>query len=559
METFDIIFPEATRIALGWTLMHSMWQILAISILFFIFTKAFYKKNPVVKYKAGLVALTSIVVTTVATLIYFLSLAQNEGSMVMVMSNTGWNTVPAAAKASYLLSLKAYLAQHLHYIVNFWIIGAALFSIRLIGNLAALQNLKKDLKSNLPEKWVSFTSAQAKRMGIKRSIKFGTCNPCFTPITFGVFKPVILIPVSLVFQLTPSQLEAIITHELAHIKRNDYLTNLMQSVLEVLFFYHPCFWWLNANIREQREHATDQMAIASGIEPKCLAQGLAEVLNHSAQNSPEVALAAGSRKNTTLERIKLMLGYSINQPKFPSIISYTMIATLILSATLVAASNPSPNNELLTTISDNIHLEHPRFEISSDTVPQKKVMEFEIIEETEGNQEKDEDEKVMVRTIIINGDTQMTRSPKIIMRKHLDDSVFYKLDTSILDEEKIKKIEKLLEKNAAKMEIAGEDLHKRIMIWSEENHPRMEEFVKKMKGKEVMIMERHKEMTTKLEPKLKELEAKMEEWQKEFGPKMEEFHQKMEEWQQKNDHHFKELEKLMKDAFKEEKPAKKES
>ncbi|MBS9522563.1 M48 family metalloprotease [Litoribacter alkaliphilus] len=560
METLDFILPETFRIALGWTLMHSLWQILIITLAYYGLTKIWHAKSAAFKYNAGLIALGAMLVASGATMgYYYLQVAQTE-HMVMILSENGWQYASPTGNTDIILSLKSLIASNLPYIVNIWLLGAAMFPIRLLGNLAALQNLKKEIQYTLSDKWIDFAKRQTSQMGIQQSVRFGISKKGSSPITFGFLKPIVVIPASLLLQLQPAQLEAIITHELAHIKRNDYFFNVYQSILEVIFFYHPCFWWVNAEIREHREKAADQLAISSGVAPEDLAYALAEVLNHSVENNPEVALAAGKNKNTTLERIKLILGYSDTKPKFPSIISYTMITTLILSATLALASSTNSQNDLLTKVSDNITLDLPKYEKVLDTIPEKKkVMEFEVIEEVNGDKEKGEDEKVIKRMVIINGDTQITKSPKIVMRKHMLDSLPHKLDTSVFKKKDWERIEKLLEENAHKMEIAGEDLQKRIMIWTQENGPRLEELQNKLKDKEVVIVERNKQITAELEPKLKELEAKMEEWQKEFAPKMEEFQQKMEEWQKKNDHHFKELEKLLKDAFKEEKPVNKES
>src|SRR5690606_4988178 len=114
---------------------------------------------------------------------------------------------------------------------------------------------------------------------------------------------------------------------------------------------HPCFWWINEIIHAEREYATDDLVLSLGINAKDLAYGLATVVNHSSQTTPEMALAASSGGNPTLERIKRVLGKSTTSPRFSPLLTLTMITTLIIGTILmVAAQEPESNkDELLLT------------------------------------------------------------------------------------------------------------------------------------------------------------------------------------------------------------------
>jgi hypothetical protein len=157
-------------------------------------------------------------------------------------------------------------------------------------------------------------------------------------------------------------LEAVIAHELAHVKRNDYLSNLLLSTLEVLFFFHPCYWWMSQTVKELRENAADELALRAGISSTDLANALAEVLQFASQPPPELSLAAGKKRNPTLLRIKRMLGYPTeNYPQTP-LISIPMVLTLLLCAGLVASApqDPSPiraSFEQNSELSDLVYLQ----------------------------------------------------------------------------------------------------------------------------------------------------------------------------------------------------------
>ena len=99
------------------------------------------------------------------------------------------------------------------------------------------------------------------RMKISRPVRILQSTLVEIPIVAGWLTPVILLPVSILAELSPQQLEAILAHELAHIRRHDYLVNLLQTVAETLLFYHPAVWWVSRRIRIEREHCCDDAAV----------------------------------------------------------------------------------------------------------------------------------------------------------------------------------------------------------------------------------------------------------------------------------------------------------
>jgi beta-lactamase regulating signal transducer with metallopeptidase domain len=228
--------------------------------------------------------------------------------------------------------------QNLSLVVNFWFFGAILFLFRLISQFAEIRNLRKTSQPFENLEIQTLTDRLVATLGISRKIEIRTTGKAHSPLTFGVMTPVILLPFALVFQLSPAHLEAVIAHELAHVKRNDYLSNLLLSTLEVLFFFHPCYWWMSQTVKELRENAADELALKAGISATDLANALAEVLQFASQPPPELSLAAGKKRNPTLLRIKRMLGYPTeNYPQTP-LISIPMVLTLLLCAGLVASA-----------------------------------------------------------------------------------------------------------------------------------------------------------------------------------------------------------------------------
>jgi beta-lactamase regulating signal transducer with metallopeptidase domain len=320
--------------ALGWTLVHSIWQLLVVAGVLWLALKVARKASPALTYGMAVGALMLSFLATLATFLYLWTRPEE----VLSLSVDSVNSSPSMDWEGLLAQGIFWTEQNLSLVVNFWLFGAILFLFRLISQFAEIRNLRK---TSLPfENLViqTLTDRLVATLGISRKIEIRTTGKAHSPLTFGVMTPVILLPIALVFQLSPAHLEAVIAHELAHVKRNDYLSNLLLSTLEVLFFFHPCYWWMSQSVKELRENAADELALKAGISSADLANALAEVLQFASQPPPELSLAAGKKRNPTLLRIKRMLGYPTeNYPQTP-LISIPMVLTLLLCAGLVASA-----------------------------------------------------------------------------------------------------------------------------------------------------------------------------------------------------------------------------
>ena len=102
-----------------------------------------------------------------------------------------------------------------------------------------------------------------RRMNIRHAVSLIETSRLNVPAVVGAFRPIILLPIGLLSELTPQQVEMILTHELAHVGRYDYVVNLMQAAVEALMFYHPAVWWISSQIRREREHCCDDIAAGS--------------------------------------------------------------------------------------------------------------------------------------------------------------------------------------------------------------------------------------------------------------------------------------------------------
>lgn len=142
-----------------------------------------------------------------------------------------------------------------------WIAGVMILSVRLLGGIWYVRQLRKQAISSPFDEWQKMTDEFASRLGISREVKLAFSRKVSQPMTLGLFRPIILLPVELMTGLPMADLDMVLAHELAHIRRADYLINVLQNVLEIAFFFHPVVWWISRDMRRSREACCDDLAV----------------------------------------------------------------------------------------------------------------------------------------------------------------------------------------------------------------------------------------------------------------------------------------------------------
>ncbi|NJK96934.1 MAG: M56 family metallopeptidase [Bacteroidales bacterium] len=207
---------------------------------------------------------------------------------------------------------------------------------RFIGGLITVNRLKYRQTIPLEDEWLEKINCYIERLKIRREIVVLQSFLIEIPATLGFLKPVILLPVSLFSGLSTSQIESIIAHELAHIQRRDYLLNIFQSVIEILFFYHPAVWWISSVARTERENCCDDIAVEITGDKISYAKALANIRTESPESS--YAMAFSGNKNKLFKRVKRLLNPHPMKTNFKegfitSCILFTGIILLTIGAT----------------------------------------------------------------------------------------------------------------------------------------------------------------------------------------------------------------------------------
>jgi beta-lactamase regulating signal transducer with metallopeptidase domain len=169
------------------------------------------------------------------------------------------------------------LAPRLPLVMSCWACGAAVLALRLLLGLAWVRRRSRPGAYPVDAAWQATLARMAGEFGIARKVVLGVVADLSGPVTAGWWRPVVLVPAALLTGMPAPLLEALLAHELAHVRRHDYLVNLLQSAIEILLFYHPAVWWLSHRIRVERELVADDLAATMLGEPRRLALALSEL------------------------------------------------------------------------------------------------------------------------------------------------------------------------------------------------------------------------------------------------------------------------------------------
>lgn len=339
--------------ALGWTLIHALWQGFAVVLTIALLLHLARQSKATLRYWLGMSGLLMQVLLSVGTFVWYYKPGTAPVSAPVFHLPLPLPLVPTpAATESWLPTGQVFLNAHLAEIVWMWLLGVAIFGLRLIGGWVYIQRLRHTATLPVPPVLLETTARIARKLNV--SVNLQITARATGPLVLGVLKPVILWPVGLLAGLSMAEVEAVLAHELAHVRRHDYLLNVAQSVVEVLYFFHPALWWLSARVREEREHGCDDLALAVIGDARTLARALTRVeeWQHSQEATPNLAMAFAGKRQLLLQRVRRMLGI----PTRPlvsngSLAGLTLATMLLLSVSVYAlqqAGQPKPAHRAIS-------------------------------------------------------------------------------------------------------------------------------------------------------------------------------------------------------------------
>ncbi|MBS1716119.1 MAG: M56 family metallopeptidase [Armatimonadetes bacterium] len=362
--------------ALGWTLVHFAWQGFLIAGITALILRFANRISSAARYTIACGMMALMPLAAIAT---FAVYALQDAADARIPLDTVLLTSEATSNPAHLI--EAWIPS----LVIVWSIGLAVFSIRFLGGLIWVKRLKQ--RSEVIEaKWRETALQLSENLGLRRLPDIRVSESVAIPVAFGWLRAVVLIPAQALTHLDEQALRALIAHELAHLRRYDYIVNLLQTAIETVLFYHPAVWWVSSVIRQEREHACDDLAIKCLGDRVTYARALAQLAEFRG-NSPALTLA--SNGGSLMNRIQRIAGIPVNPPR-------VLAAHWVPALMLGMLAGPIKNTQEVGTASP------PAFPVASipadvvqeaDAAPAPKTVDVKTAESkaaAEADEDKDE-------------------------------------------------------------------------------------------------------------------------------------------------------------------------
>ena len=349
--------------ALAWSLLHFLWQGAVLGLAAFFLLRIVRPERAATRYIIGVTTLALMLVTCIAT---FIAIAREPMPLDDFMSFTPFDSAqgkPTSAPTTQGNAVTGWIVADLStnptarslvsppvesinplrpeplgplslfLIVISWSVGVLALTCRLIGGWMLTRALARRAVDAVSPSIEAAAARISERLQLRRAVGIFESGAVSAPTLVGWIKPVVLLPAAALAGLTPEQLHAILAHELAHVRRHDYLINLLQSVVETLLFYHPATWWVSAEVRQEREHCCDDLAVEVCGDRLLYVTALAELTTISAHRGFALAATDGS----LVGRVRRLLGGS--KPKHEAPPGWAVLGIVLLA--IVGASGAS--------------------------------------------------------------------------------------------------------------------------------------------------------------------------------------------------------------------------
>ena len=333
--------------AIGWALVHLLWQGALVAAILAAALALMQRRSANARYLAACGALVLLIVLGVATAVKVYepaaetisapSLGDDALQPVLQQADIG-NAAPSGLTWADVV---AFANAHLSQFVLAWMVGVLLLSARLACGWIRAHRIATRSAADATAEWQRIAARLAGALRVRGAIRLLESAAVEVPTVIGWLRPVVLLPVATLSGLSTEQMEMVLAHELAHVRRHDFFVNLIQAVVETLLFYHPAVWWIAGRIRTEREHCCDDMAVAVCGNPLLYARALTRLEELRVDPAHAVVAANGG---SLLTRIRRLAGGRAEAPNGPSRWAAGAALLTVLAALLVSPSLPLPAN-----------------------------------------------------------------------------------------------------------------------------------------------------------------------------------------------------------------------
>jgi prepilin-type processing-associated H-X9-DG protein len=347
---------------IGWVLLHFIWQAMAVALVLAFALRIMRRFSANLRYIVACLTLLIIVVLPFITMQFIevstppaaVEMTPDTIKPVIKQNEVSFETTAAEpAKTVYVQpepevsehrinwkeQVLTFLEPKLPHIVTIWLFGVFALSIWHLGGYTQLQKLRRKMVKQVDSSLNNKLKILAQKLGVKQVVQLLESALVQIPTVVGWLKPVILLPASALSGLSPEQFEAILAHELAHIKRYDYLINILQTIVEILGFYHPAVWWISHKIRIERENCCDDLAVAICGDRISYAKALTSMEEIRSRDQLVIAATGGN----LFSRIRRLLTKDSSEKNalswIPALTVIILLIALAIPTTIAFTSN----------------------------------------------------------------------------------------------------------------------------------------------------------------------------------------------------------------------------
>jgi len=334
--------------AVAWTLIHFCWQAAAVAAAYRLLSFALARRSAETRYTAALGSMLLMLLLAAGTLAWEWRADVAPASISTTAANIAAplaGDFPRITAPGFIASQPAAehvtLATLLPWIDGLWIAGVLALSIRSLGGWWYLRRLRLSAIAQAPEAVRASFERICTALGLQRAITLRISTAIDSPMTLGTLRAIVLLPLSALTSLGPDELEVVLAHELAHVRRADFFWNILQTIAETLFFFHPAVWWISGRIRHERELCCDDIALDVCPNPVTYASALYRLEEHRSRHLHlAMALDGHASHSTLLMRIARILGEPMTRIPSRRLRPFSLVAA---SAGLVALLVPAPH------------------------------------------------------------------------------------------------------------------------------------------------------------------------------------------------------------------------
>ncbi len=294
--------------AIGWSILHSLWQGAIIYAVLFIILMAAPKLSSRLKHNLAFGSLFLIFASFCFTFFSIFKLPVAQTTVATLIVNQ--QAIQELNQFGNSINLKT--EAYFPVVVTIYAVGIVLQLMILLSGYAKLKQLRNENTVAIPAHWKAIFELTLSQLKINKTVQFYLSSKVNVPLVIGFFKPVVLFPVALATQLDPQQVEAILIHELSHVRRNDYLINLVKTCIETLLFFNPFVWLTTKFIHIEREHACDDLVVHFTGTPVTYAHALLKLELLKDKQTPVLSLAATGANQHLYQRIKRITDMKTN-------------------------------------------------------------------------------------------------------------------------------------------------------------------------------------------------------------------------------------------------------